>query len=68
MPKVKIKSLTDLNETHRDFMLGLFEVVKELIDRFDLRPVGYRLIANGGKYQDVDYLHFHLISEGHSGQ
>jgi hypothetical protein len=24
---------------------------------------GYRLIVNGGKYQDFPYLHFHLISD-----
>lgn len=68
VPKAKIKSLSDLDSEHADFMLGLFEAVADLVDRFDLRSVGYRLIANGGQYQEVDHLHFHLISEDYSGQ
>jgi diadenosine tetraphosphate (Ap4A) HIT family hydrolase len=27
-----------------------------------LKEAGYRLIVNGGKYQDVAQLHFHLVS------
>lgn len=63
VPKARIKSLTDLNSEHSDFMLGLFEAVTYLVDRFDLHSVGYRLIANGGEFQEIDHLHFHLISE-----
>lgn len=66
VPRARIKSLSDLGEMHYGFMIGLFEAVGELVDRFDLRSVGYRLIANGGKDQEVDYLHFHLISEDYS--
>jgi diadenosine tetraphosphate (Ap4A) HIT family hydrolase len=28
-----------------------------------LEQTGYRLIANGGAFQDVPHLHFHLIAE-----
>ena len=30
---------------------------------FILAESGYRLIVNGGKYQDFPYLHFHLVSD-----
>ena len=68
VPKAKIKSLSDLNFTHQAFMIGLFEAVGDLVEKFDLRSVGYRLIVNGGQYQNVDHLHFHLISEDFSDQ
>lgn len=67
VPKGKIKSLSDLDSAHKDFILGLFKAVADLVDRFDLHSVGYRLIANGGQYQEIDHLHFHLISEDYSG-
>jgi len=31
------------------------------VDEFHLQA--YRLIVNGGKYQDFPHLHFHLISD-----
>lgn len=67
VPKDRIRSLPDLNSTHKDFLLELYEAVGELVERFDLRSIGYRLIANGGQYQQVDYLHFPLISEDYPG-
>jgi diadenosine tetraphosphate (Ap4A) HIT family hydrolase len=30
---------------------------------FNLESKGYRLIVNGGNAQEVDHLHFHLISD-----
>jgi diadenosine tetraphosphate (Ap4A) HIT family hydrolase len=42
-----------------------------LITEFKLEDSGYRLITNGGIYQDIPQLHFHLISDevnpGHQG-
>ena len=34
-----------------------------LVQDLELAERGYRLIVNGGAYQDVKQLHFHLISE-----
>lgn len=38
--------------------------VQLLVHRYDLEEKGYRLIVNGGQYQEVPHLHFHLISDG----
>jgi diadenosine tetraphosphate (Ap4A) HIT family hydrolase len=38
------------------------QIVRDLVERFDLERRGYRLIINGGKYQEVPQLHFHLVS------
>lgn len=60
--KRDLKSLTDLRSADTDFLTDLFQTVKMLVERFDLEGPSYRLIANGGRYQDIAHLHFHLIS------
>lgn len=63
VPKRSLKSLADLTADDGDFLTELFQTVQILVDRFELEVHGYRLIANGGAYQDVPHLHFHLISD-----
>jgi len=41
----------------------LFSAVNELGKKYNLEASSYRLIANGGSAQEVDHLHFHLISD-----
>ena len=62
LPKSNLRSLMDLTEENAAFLVDLSAAVQSLVRRFDLESRGYRLIANGGAYQDVDLLHFHLIS------
>lgn len=66
VPKAKYRSLLELPSDDSVFESELFEAVKELVQRFDLEALGYRLIANGGNAQEVDHLHFHLISNDFS--
>lgn len=63
VPKRAIGDLSELRPADSDFMVDLFATVQSLIKEFSLEQKGYRLIANGGKYQDVPQLHFHLISD-----
>lgn len=63
VPKAKYRSLADLPSADHIFELELFSVVNELVKMFNLELKGYRLIANGGNAQEVDHLHFHLISK-----
>lgn len=65
VPKKAIGSLTDLQPADADFMLDLFATVQSLVAELHLQKSGYRLIANGGPYQEVAQLHFHLIAEVH---
>ena len=62
VPKRAIASLAELTAADQDFMADLFACVQGLVAELGLEAAGYRLIANGGKYQDVAQLHFHLIS------
>jgi diadenosine tetraphosphate (Ap4A) HIT family hydrolase len=40
----------------------VFATVRQLVERLDLQEQGYRLVVNGGDYQEFPQLHFHLIS------
>ena len=37
-------------------------MVQSLVAELDVEGPGYRLIVNGGGYQGVPQLHFHLVS------
>jgi histidine triad (HIT) family protein len=56
-------SLLDVPPQATDFLLDLIATVQDLVREFHLDAGGYRLIANGGTYQDVPQLHFHLVSD-----
>ena len=60
LPKKSVASLKEIDSTDTTFLTDLFSTVKSLVDEFHL--VAYRLIVNGGEYQDFPQLHFHLIS------
>lgn len=62
LPKRPLTTLTDLSSADADFTADLFEAAKSLIAEFNLEANGYRLITNGGPYQDIPHLHFHLVS------
>ena len=62
VPKKAIPNLASLGSEDTGFMLDLFNTVRDLVKELKLEVQGYRLIANGGAYQEVPQLHFHLIS------
>jgi len=43
------------------FLTDLYSTVQSLVEEYQLSA--YRLIVNGGEYQDFPQLHFHLISD-----
>jgi histidine triad (HIT) family protein len=61
VPKKAIQTLDALNPNDSVFLTDLFSTVQSLVSEFHLSA--YRLIVNGGEYQDFPQLHFHLISD-----
>lgn len=61
VPKKAVVSLKEFDSTDTAFLSDLYSTVQSLIEEFHLPA--YRLIVNGGRYQDFPQLHFHLISE-----
>ncbi|MCA9959947.1 MAG: HIT domain-containing protein [Anaerolineales bacterium] len=62
VPKRAIKSMMTVQAADADFLVELFQVVQSLVAEFNLEQTGYSLITNGGSYQDVPHLHFHLFT------
>ena len=63
VPKKQVTSLETLSIDDNQFLEDVFATVKQLVRTFKLEKGGYRLIVNGGKYQEFGLLHFHLISD-----
>ncbi len=63
VPKKAIASLLEITPADQQFLTDLFACVRELVLELHLDERGYRLIANGGEFQEIPQLHFHLISE-----
>ena len=60
LPKKAVPSLKALDLADTAFLADLYATVQSLVAEFQLPA--YRLIVNGGEYQDFPQLHFHLIS------
>jgi histidine triad (HIT) family protein len=63
VPKRSIGRMVELSAAHSDFLVDLFATVQSLVAELGLEYGGYRLICNGGAYQDVPHLHFHLVAD-----
>jgi histidine triad (HIT) family protein len=63
IPKLKYKSIFDIPPGENEFTSDLFSTIMSLANEFELEKKAYRLILNGGNYQEVDHLHFHLVSD-----
>lgn len=62
VPKQAYASLSDLPAGDTRFLSDLTTCVQALVRQFQLEDKGYRLIANGGAFQEFPVLHFHLVS------
>ena len=62
VPKRNLPSLEELSESEVDFLADLVETIQSLEREFELSNRGYRLIVNGGNYQEIPQLHFHLVA------
>lgn len=61
VPKRYVLDMASLTAVDAAFLQDLYEAVPILVKRLQLD--GYRLVCNGGRYQEVPHLHFHLIAE-----
>ena len=63
--KKAVASLNEFDSHDSAFLTDLYSTVQSLVNEFHLSA--YRLIVNGGEYQDFPQLHFHLISDVGAG-
>jgi histidine triad (HIT) family protein len=60
VPKQAVTTLMDLDASSAAFLTDVYATVQSLVKEYRLGA--YRLIVNGGEYQDFPQLHFHLVS------
>jgi len=61
VPKKDIKNIADVTESDEEYLVDAFRVIGGIVKEKNL--VKYRLVTNGPGYQEVTYLHFHLIAQ-----
>ena len=59
VPRQPVASLEALDPEDTAFLTDLFSTVQGLVREYNLSA--YRLIVNGGEYQEFPHLHFHLV-------
>jgi histidine triad (HIT) family protein len=62
VPKRAIGSFLDLTEADTPVLTEVVAAAQHLVRELRLKEPGFRLMVNGGPYQDVGQIHFHLIS------
>lgn len=62
VPKQALPNLLAISPSNTELMVELIPTVQKIVSDHNLDQIGYRLIVNGGAYQDIPQLHFHLIS------
>ncbi|MFN8598674.1 MAG: HIT domain-containing protein [Anaerolineae bacterium] len=67
VPKRPFSNLLDVPPDAIDFLQDLLATTQSLVREYRLEDSGYRFITNGGAYQDVPHLHFHLIADDAAG-
>ncbi len=61
IPKKDIKNIGEISEANGEYILDAYLVARKIIEKEKLTK--YRFFTNGPDFQDVTYLHFHLIAE-----
>jgi len=62
LPRKAIETPLELADQDPLLLKSLLLMVNKLVEDFQLENQGYRMIINGGGYQDFPLLHVHLVS------
>ena len=62
VPREHVKTFLDIKNKHFPLLTKMIKVVQRLVKEKKLQT-GYRVFINGGRYQEVDHLHFHLLGD-----
>lgn len=68
VPRRPLPGLMNLSADDSSLLADVVAVAQALIREKGLEASGYRLIVNGGPFQEVGQLHFHLVSDGPPSQ
>lgn len=68
VPKKHIKEFFALTNEDNDTLIAIKNAIIKLISKKNLHNQGYKIEVNGGGRQDIDHLHFHLMSSASQTQ
>ena len=60
IPKLHIESFLSLEREHADILIEMSRLAQKVISDKKISS-GFKLIFNGGKYQSVKHIHWHLL-------
>ncbi|MGZ3160003.1 MAG: HIT domain-containing protein [Burkholderiaceae bacterium] len=60
-PKRDIKNIAAITQEDEPYVMGCLAMIRVLVKRADTQE--YRVLSNGPGYQDIGYLHFHVIGK-----
>jgi len=61
IPKKDIRNIGEVGEEDAPYLTDAFLVARRIIEKEKMTR--YRIFTNGPYYQDVTYLHFHLVED-----
>lgn len=61
VPKKHVDNIFDTTD-QPELLTKIYRAAEQLVMENKLEPIGYRISVNGGAYQHVKHLHFHLLS------
>jgi histidine triad (HIT) family protein len=61
VPRHAIRGLSELSDADAPLLVEVLRAARHVARRLRLEERGYRLVVNGGGYQEVQQLHVHLI-------
>ena len=64
-PKEHIATFLDIKSQHLELILKMITLSQKLIKDYNLGEA-YRMVFNGGRYQHVPHLHWHLLADSTS--
>jgi histidine triad (HIT) family protein len=62
VPRTPIASLSELVDRRPELLAAVYRAAEAIADDHGLTGAGYRVVVNAGAYQEVELVHFHLIS------
>lgn len=66
-PKRHIGTFTDISVDDAEVVFEMTQVIKKLVKQLEIKS-GYKVVVNGGSYQVVPHLHWHLLGGNLDGK
>ena len=60
VPKKHISTFLDISENDKEILYEMKKMAEEVVEKENIKEA-YKLIFNGGNYQSVKHLHWHLL-------